>query len=209
MQQANEYIIIANGEFLDKEALLACIQNKIVIALDGAADKLADYNIKPNFVLGDFDSVADINKWKNEKSVEIILRPDQNKTDCEKAIEFLDEMGAAKIEIICSWGGRIDHELYQLNLLKKFHNPKRPLEIITKTQRIFYCSDVTLRLENNIGANFACFGFPVAEITSKGLKYEMTDCKLELSKFASVSNSFVTEQINVQVKGSAIIVMEL
>ena len=54
-----DYAIIANGNFLVEEILVEAVKGKIIIALDGAADKLARLGLNPHLILGDFDSISE------------------------------------------------------------------------------------------------------------------------------------------------------
>jgi thiamine pyrophosphokinase len=55
----NDYLIVANGDFLVKEIISEAAKNKTIVALDGAAMRLKNRGIMPDIILGDFDSTQE------------------------------------------------------------------------------------------------------------------------------------------------------
>src|SRR6185437_4070685 len=51
-----DYLIVANGNFLVKEMIYEMAKDKTIIALSQAADKLFHLGLLPHILLGDFDS---------------------------------------------------------------------------------------------------------------------------------------------------------
>ena len=89
-------------------------KNKLIIAADAGADQLLKYNIIPERVIGDLDSISDKASTKLEEWT--ISNKNVQKTDLEKAVDYAFEKGASEIEIIGWSGGRIDHTLAALGL---------------------------------------------------------------------------------------------
>ncbi len=109
-----KYIIVANGPFLVKSIIAEAALGACIIALDGAANKLARLGFKPNIVLGDFDSITEDSEtakiWGitqsfddiTEESGEVLFSQpyqgnygttivpakDQNFTDFQKSLKF-------------------------------------------------------------------------------------------------------------------------
>ncbi|MHB1220857.1 MAG: motility associated factor glycosyltransferase family protein, partial [Gammaproteobacteria bacterium] len=142
------YIIIADGEFLSTDFILNATKNKIIIALDGAADRLADLNIKPHVILGDFDTInpipwgiqktysemgEDDQPYFNQDNIHIVPAKNQQYTDLQKAIHYCNLHQAASITIICAMGGRLDHHEGNLRILRSAYRPNR--SILFHTER--------------------------------------------------------------------------
>lgn len=109
-----KYLIVANGTFLSKSLIQKAAENAVIIALDDAANKLADWGIMPHIILGDFDFENDAQKtmdywginqdihafktitkndlfltpYKGHHHVTIVSAPNQNFTDLQKALIF-------------------------------------------------------------------------------------------------------------------------
>ena len=73
-------------------------KDTFVIAADAGADRLLKYNIIPDQVIGDLDSISDKASTKLEEW--IVSNKNIQKTDLEKAVDFAFEKGATKVTII-------------------------------------------------------------------------------------------------------------
>ena len=81
----NPTIVLANGEFPKHQSASDLLNfDYNIICTDGSADKLEEHGIPPKIIIGDFDSTKIIHKKSEALWIE---RPDQNKTDLEKAFE--------------------------------------------------------------------------------------------------------------------------
>ena len=89
-------------------------KDKLVLAADAGADRLLKYNIIPDAVIGDLDSIS--NKTVTKLEEWIVTNKNIQKTDLEKAVDYAFEKGASSIQIVGWSGGRIDHTLAALGL---------------------------------------------------------------------------------------------
>ena len=69
----------------------------IFVATDGAIQKAIQLGVIPDFVLGDFDSID--NELAKNLNVNFVRTPDQNFTDFEKALAFIEEKGFSEVHI--------------------------------------------------------------------------------------------------------------
>lgn len=87
-------LIIANGEACSMEILGQLLEwSPTVVVLDGAIKRVLDLGIKIDVWLGDFDHLHDIDLDLIHYPFEKIHTPDQEFTDLEKAMMFLEERG--------------------------------------------------------------------------------------------------------------------
>ncbi len=84
--------------------------------------------------------------------------------------------GATKIEIINSIGGRLDHSLYNLGLIKQRYNKDIPIIVRDTIQSLrFIRGPKKLRLYLPIGKHIAILGAPKGKIiSSNGLKWDIS-----------------------------------
>src|SRR6476660_9730486 len=84
-------LIIANGAECSSELLGQLLEwSPYVVVLDSAIERVFDLGIKVDVLLGDFDRGFNPEHYKEQQyPLEIVYAPDQNKTDLEKAFEFL------------------------------------------------------------------------------------------------------------------------
>ena len=210
----SEILIIANSPEKNFGAnLRGCLENKFVIALDGAADLLKEQNIRANIIIGDLDSI-------NSNYRATIFRPDQNKTDLEKGLVFIfknakEFQGLKQIKILNSQGGRLDHSLNNLRLLKRFHNfENRKIQIIIKDLNKHFentCEFVKnniIILEGDIGDQCAIMAAPKGKIVkSKGLRWEANNFDLEFGLSESACNQLALEKAEIEIEGEAFVIL--
>lgn len=218
-----KFIIVANGEFLVKEILDEAIEGKTIVALDGAANKLARLGITPDIILGDFDSTKEtednywgikgtFNQIDNESKpytgnygVTIVPAKDQDKTDLEKAIEYCDRQGAKQIEIVCATGGRMDHHEFIMRVLLKYKKSERIIFLHTEQQTLMCGQDETVAMTGEIGDKCGVMAFPEGEYKSKGLAWN--ECKLTFGKSESVCNELTEKNASIKISGSVLMIM--
>jgi thiamine pyrophosphokinase len=117
-------LIIANGLECNNELLGQLLEwSPYVIVLDSAIDRVIELGIKVDVLLGDFDRNFDAQFYKeNHYPIEIVHTPDQNKTDLQKAFDFLIEKGHKAVNVVWATGKRADHTLNNLSTLASYRN---------------------------------------------------------------------------------------
>lgn len=212
------YAIIANGNFLVEEILKEAVKGKIIIALDGAADKLARIGLKPQLILGDFDSISESMAafWGIKKTFaeleateeayagnhEVLIVPTKNQelTDLDKAIQYCDQHEAASITLLCATGGRLDHHEGVMMSLRSQYKKGRPIFLHTEQQTLFYAKDETLILRGEAGDKCGIIATHTGKVSSKGLAYECKDHS------ESVCNALVSSSAELEIKGEALVI---
>lgn len=103
------------------------------IGVDGGVETLLAQNIMPMVVVGDYDSL--VNKECLKKIEHIQLPRQKDDTDTAIAIEYLLSNGYNDIVLYGVTGGRLDHFLAVLCLLKKYRDYK--LTVIDEQNKIY------------------------------------------------------------------------
>jgi thiamine pyrophosphokinase len=117
-------LIIANGLECNTELLGQLLEwSPYVIVLDSAIERVIELGIKVDVLLGDFDRDFDAQFYKeNHYPIEIVHTPDQNKTDLQKAFDFLIEKGHKAVNVVWATGKRADHTLNNFSTLVSYRN---------------------------------------------------------------------------------------
>jgi thiamine pyrophosphokinase len=117
-------LIIANGAACSEELLGQLLEwSPLVIVLDSAIERVKDLNIKVDVLLGDFDRGFDPHEFiKSQYPIEIIHTPDQNKTDLEKAFDYLIERKIPAVNVVWATGRRTDHTITNLTNIVRYRN---------------------------------------------------------------------------------------
>ncbi|KAJ8035633.1 thiamine pyrophosphokinase 1 [Holothuria leucospilota] len=175
---------------------------------DGANNELFDfmkrennYSFIPDLVTGDFDSIRpEVKSFMKTKGVQVIKTPDQNDTDFTKCLVMvIDIMKQKQIQVdcliaFCSFGGRLDHTLSNINTLFKAHKlVEYPVYLIGDHNLSFllmpgyHVLDVTTGLEEG-----TCGLIPVGgkcnSITTTGLKWNLNKDQMEFGGLISSCN---------------------
>ncbi len=107
--------IIGNGEKPDERFKEIILRSNIIITADGGANHSVELEIKPDYIIGDLDSIFPENKQKFCDS-KIIRIEEQQTSDLEKALNFAATLSADLIRVFSVFGRRSDHAFY--NFLK-------------------------------------------------------------------------------------------
>lgn len=118
-------LIIANGEACSEELLGQLLEwSPFVVVLDGAIHRVLELNIKVDVLLGDFDRnevPLDVIRARQD-AIEIVHTPDQEKTDLEKAIDFLVGKGHRAVNVVWATGRRADHTIGNITSIVRFRD---------------------------------------------------------------------------------------
>lgn len=205
-----DWLIIADGAPLPTITLQTLAQNKCVMILDGALSQIAQYSITPDIIIGDFDSVdaETLKQYEKNSQIQIVHDIDQSTTDLEKALHYLCAINPRSVTICNALGKRSDHTLYNLRLLKRFHEKLSHMQMITEHEKIIFVRDTTIRLSSSHKQIISLFGFPNAAISSTNLKYELNNLALEFAAQESISNIMLPGETTITVQGDALLIFD-
>ncbi len=185
-------VIVANGEPPSAELLdSALTPNTMLVAVDGGLETCHAYGKTPDLITGDFDSTKLLQIYDH---VEQLYTENQDKTDLEKALDYILTFPITKITVLGALGKRLDHSLTNLILLTRY--PK----IITFETDLESCFalDYTTDLQCQKGQTLSLIPFngPVTGIETSGLKWELNDGTLD-KEFVGISNVCLEEEISI------------
>lgn len=117
-------LIIANGEACSDELLGQLLEwSPFVVVLDSAMPRVMQKDIKVDVLLGDFDHGFDPDIYsRTQFPLKIIHTPDQEKTDLEKAFEYLIESGFPAVNVVWATGRRADHTISNLTNIVRYRD---------------------------------------------------------------------------------------
>jgi thiamine pyrophosphokinase len=131
-------LIIANGAACSDELLGQLLEwSPLVVVLDSAMERVVKLGIKVDVLLGDFDRGFDANYYKETHyPIEIIYTPDQNKTDLEKAFDYLQARNIPAVNVVWATGKRADHTIANLTNIANYRD-KLKIVIIDDHSKVF------------------------------------------------------------------------
>lgn len=182
-------LIIANGESCHPELLGQLLEwSPKVIVLDRAMDRVVELGIKADVLLGDFDRGFDPENYiEFQHPLEIVVAPDQNKTDLEKAFDYLIERGHRAANVIWATGRRTDHTFHNLTILAAYRD-KLNVVILDDYSRVML---LPRRYEKWYPKGTTLSLMPMGKvtgITTQNLLYPLEDGSLKLGYRTGSSN---------------------
>lgn len=218
--EEKKWLIVANGPSFSEEQFLEAKKGRTTLALDGAANYML--KIHPDVILGDFDSITNKDYWGilgtfddinsstlpyfGNFGVLIIPAKDQDYTDLEKGVAYCDSQGAESILIINATGGRMDHTLGNIGVLRKYYKPGRTLIIETENEFIEYVKDTSTIIKGNIGDHCAIMGYPEASMSTAGLAYNGINYSLKIGIQESICNTLSEPLATIAIHGEALVI---
>ena len=177
-------LIIANGASCSYELLTAIMEwCPFVVVLDGAYQRIQKLGIKPDVVLGDFDSITEKD---NDIDVEFIHIADQDSTDLEKGIDNLISKNFNDINVLWATGNRVDHTLNNIASLAKFNAYR--IVLYDDFSRVFVLPN---KYAKHYPKGSALSLIPMGKVTNivtENLKYNLIEENLEFGSRSGTSN---------------------
>ncbi len=208
MKKQSKCIILANGKPPAKNVITNLFKSGYakLICADGGANSAGRMGIKPDYIVGDLDSIEDkfLKLFRKSSIIKKIKR--QNDTDVEKCIKFALQKGFKEAVLIGVTGDRLDHTFCNLGIVLKFFD-RIKLKIIAENSFLAaYTGKVELNAE--INETISLYGFnKKTKITSIGLKYPLHNTALPFGTRESTSNMAVSKKISLNIKGGLIFVV--
>ena len=213
----NKYTVIVSGGSLDDEFVMSVLENEnteFIIGVDKGLDFLYKHNIRPDYIVGDFDSVTPevVKYYKEEQNVpakEFV--PEKDFSDTEIALNFALDLRRQHIVILGATGTRLDHVWANVQTLKIAADERCDACILDKHNKIrVFNEGFTLKKEEAFGKYFSLFplGGTVEGLTIKGAKYPLEFHALEPYNSLSVSNEFEEDEVNISFSYGTLILME-
>lgn len=192
-QNKETALIIANGASCNSQLMSQLLKSSpLVVVLDSAMKRIIEYGIKVDVLLGDFDRDFDTEYYtKSEFPPEIIHTPDQNKTDLEKAFDYLIQRKIKSVKVIWATGKRADHTFANIANLVKFRD-QIEIEMIDDHSRIFL---LPKKFEKWYPANTPISLIPIGHVTgihSENLFYPLQNDSLTIG-YRNGNSNYVTQ----------------
>ena len=189
-------LIIANGEACSSELLGELLEwSPLVIVLDSAINRVLELGIKVDVLLGDFDRGFDAEKVQQEQyPIEIIYAPDQNKTDLEKAFDYLIGRNFPAVNVVWATGRRADHTITNITSVVRFREQLK-IVILDDYSKVFLLPRI---YEKWYPASTPISLIPIGQvdgISTNNLKYSLDNESLMIGYRSGSSNEVLEDGI--------------
>jgi len=198
-------VIIGAGEFDGKIPVPG--DGAVVIAADGGYAHIRELGLRPDVVIGDFDSLG--RAPENENVIRLNVEKDD--TDTLAAIRYGLSEGCGEFHIYGGTGGRISHTIANTECLAFLSQKGLRGYLCGNGFYITAVTDGILEFDAGMSGSISVFahGDRAQGVCLRGLKYGLDNAELTNTFPLGVSNSFTGEKSTVRVgRGTLIVVVE-
>ena len=191
-----------------------------VIAVDGGLEAAAALGVCPDEIVGDLDTVnpALFDSYRRKPGIELeIHRPEKDETDTDLAVRSALRAGFHTAHVLGATGGRLDHELSNIHLMRAAKDAGLFMEIYDAKNRIFLLTpddeEHSFFLKDRIYGKYVSF-LPLTEtvlgITLDGFKYLLHNKDISILEDPSlcVSNEIPGERAKITFRKGILICVE-
>jgi thiamine pyrophosphokinase len=173
-------LLITGGEAPPRSRLAPRFSSfDLVCAADSGLDTLIAWDLRPDIIVGDMDSLSDPGLIGRFPEAEIFrARRDKDETDTELGLSALAARGADRIVLAGGGGGRLDHLLaIRCVFERRDWGARRPVEWLTAGETVYLVKEgKSLALEVEAGTTVSVF--PLAGgaslMSSEGLAWPLS-----------------------------------
>jgi thiamine pyrophosphokinase len=203
-------LIIANGESCSFELVGQLLEwSPLVVVLDSAIDRVLDLGIKVDVLLGDFDRDFQAEKYLEKQfPLDIVYAPDQEKTDLEKALNYLIDRGFPAANVVWATGKRADHTMTNLTNIVQYRD-KIKVVVLDDYSKVFLLPN---SYEKWYPAGTIISLIPIGTVTgirTENLKYPLQNESLQLGYRTGSSNEVLKDGfIKIEYQTGDLLMME-
>ncbi len=208
-------IAIITGGNIDWEFLLEYMKKSkpdYVIGVDGGINTLDKLGIPSDLVIGDFDSAEETikEKYKSQHNA-IILNPQKDYTDTHMACLEAIKLQPTYVDIIGATGGRLDHFMGNIGLLKILLKAGiKGFILDTKNKITMIDRHYKVCRKDLFGKYISCIPFSdkVSGVTISGFVYDLEDATIIKEYTIGISNELREEEGHIKVGEGYLLIME-
>jgi thiamine pyrophosphokinase len=211
-RKTNRCLIVCDGLINRRLLNIFLKQNErssfAIISADGASNFLFRLNIKPDYIIGDLDSIfPEVLQLYKKTGVSAKKIIEQEHNDLEKCISFALSKGIKNITIIGYGGKRIDHTINNFSILKRYYN-KCSIRFIDDEFEIFII-DREIEFDYKKGEIVSIQGFPKAEgVVAEGLQFPLNNSALEFGIHEGALNKAISDKVKISIKKGQLIIFK-
>lgn len=186
----------------------------LIIAVDGGLAAAEKLKLKPDFCVGDFDSVSQESYDYFQAQEGICWEthpPEKDETDTELALNLALKQGAGEIHVFGATGTRMDHTLASIGLLQIPLTAGIPCWLIDGHNRITMIdSEIQLKKSETFGKYVSLIPYTesVSGVTLKGMKYPLQNYTLVQGNSLGISNEIAEPEAHILIETGKLILIE-
>jgi thiamine pyrophosphokinase len=216
MAEGTNKILIISGGHIDEDFLGRLVSENaysMIIAADRGLLAADLRDIRPDYIVGDFDSVPSglLEKYKQMSTPVRTFPTEKDKTDTQIALELAMMHNPSVIDIAGGTGSRLDHVLANINLLLLPMQLGIKACILDSNNRI-YLSDKSFTIDRSsqYGRFVSLLPFTpeVTGLSLKGFKYPLNKITMTAGSSLGISNEIIEDKAYVEFISGILITAE-
>lgn len=196
-------LIFGNAAINDYKFCMDYVKNSdAVICCDGGMRHSFKLGIKPDYILGDFDSAEpEILKYYKNQNIEIKSFPSKkDKTDMEICLDFIISLGFKEAVILGAIGSRFDHTLANAQLLYEALSKGVQAVLVNENNSVRIIKDsIVLYGQKGDTVSLIPFSKDVEGVSTNGLEYPLVNETLYAGSSRGVSNVFSSDSAEIKI----------
>ena len=191
-------VIVAAGEIHNYGSAISFLRkDDYFIFCDGGLSHAESLCIKPNLIVGDFDSCDSDVLSKYEEQCEIIKLPrEKDDTDTLYAVKLAVERGYNDFLILGAMGGRFDHALGNISILLYLEGLGKKAVLIDDYSVMQIAGSKPLLIEDNCSYfSVLTVAGDVSGVTIKNAKYPLENASLSADFQLGISNEVLPGKV--------------
>lgn len=188
-------VLFINGD-LAKLSQLSLEKSDFLIGVDGGVRLIRNLGLKPDLIIGDFDSSIQPKRGA-------VIKVSQNLTDAEFALNYCVKQGFKELVLVGILGRRLDHLLANIFLGFRFN-----LTIIENKQILYFVTSGRV-LEGRPGDLVSLIPLlgDCRGVTTVGLKWRLQGETLKVGSSRGVSNVMTKNRVRIGLKKGLLLVI--
>ena len=211
--------VIISGGRIDRDFALSFLENETFdqwIAVDNGLRFCYDNQIKPTWIVGDFDTAAPelVEYYQTQTDIPIRrFNPVKDSTDSQIAIELALELGSSEITLLGGTGTRMDHVLGNIQSLMLAKKKGVSCVILDEYNRIRLIDGETRLKKSEQYGKYVSLLPLTTEVTGvdlTGFKFNLTGHTFTSTGSAGlgVSNEIIEDTAEIRVKSGIFVLIE-
>jgi len=169
-----------------------------VVCADAGYIVCKSAGIKPEAVIGDFDSLSEelISEIDSLRIERISHKCEKDDTDTMLCVRYGIERGFGSFLIVGGIGGDFGHTMANIQVLSFLADKDREARIVTDSERLFMADSGNISFCGQPGKKFSVLSYTERSsgVYVKNAKYGLSDATLTQSYPIGVSNEFINEE---------------
>lgn len=178
-----------------------------VICADRGWQNAAKHGIKPDMIVGDFDS----SPYPEDSDASVTVLPVvKDDTDTFYIARYIVENGYTDVLMLGLIGGkRIEHTIANIQTLVYFAKNRVNATAMDKYSQLMVIKDGSITLPDMPDKFFSLFsmGDRAEDLSIKGAKYPLDNYTLTNFYPIGISNEFIGEQVEISVKNGSVLLV--